>query len=569
MNKLFSEDNSYLLRYISEIEYGNIIVGNELYRELKNLEDDLKHNDEYIYLTDDFLLRLDFIEKCLRLTKSPFYNKPIELMLWQKAFLETIYSFKMAKTLKDKKKCIDRFRKILLMIARKNGKSEFCSCIENSEFIVGMPGADIVCSSNDDRQASIVYDSINTMRNLYDPKDLDTKKCQSYLLNKVSNSKIFKLSVTTRNKEGRNIDTSVIDEIHEMKDNTIAKSIEQSQSIKPSPKCILITTEGFVVDGYLDQELKVARKIINNEDDSESSKRILPWLYTQDSEREIFENPESWVKSNPSLGFIKTKEYLQLQVDLARKSKSDRIFVLSKDFNIKQNANESWLNLEDFNYNATYDIKDFEGSYCIGHVDLAKTTDLCCAKVLILKDNVKYIITKYFIPETKLEHSKDDHNAGAKYKEWVDKGYITVSEGNDVDLSLVADWFFSLKTKYDITLYKCGYDQKFAKEWIKRMDLYGWTKESELEMVLQNSQTLNNAIYLCEADFKSKLINYNNNPVDKWCLSNACLKLNHLREALIIKTENAKKIDGAVCLVSLYEMYRRYRGELKKLSGGD
>lgn len=354
-----------------------------------------------------------------------------------------------------------------------------------------------------------------------------------------------------------------------MKDNVISKSIEQSQSTKESPKTILISTEGFVVDGYLDEELKTARKIINKEDDSESSKSYLPWLYTQDSESEIFENPNSWFKSNPSLGIIKTKKYLELQVDLAKKKKSDRIFVYSKDFNIKQNSNQSWLNKEDYTYDLTYDIEELRDSFCIGHVDLSKTTDLCCAKVLILKDNIKYIITKYFIPETKLDRKNDDHNAGAKYKDWVDEGYITVSKGNDVDLSIVADWFYKLKKDYNITLYKCGYDQKFAKEWIKRMEEYGWSKETELEMVWQNAHTLSNAIDLCEADLKSRYINYNKNPVDMWCFKNSCLKVNHIRESLIVKSENAKKIDGSVCLVSLYEMFRRYRGDLKKINGGD
>lgn len=354
-----------------------------------------------------------------------------------------------------------------------------------------------------------------------------------------------------------------------MKDNVIAKSIEQSQSTKESPKTILISTEGFIIDGYLDEELKTARGIINGEDDSESSKHFLPWLYTQDSEQEIFDNPESWIKSNPSLGIIKQKQYLELQIDLAKKRKTDRIFVLSKDFNVKQNGNQAWLNLDDYTYDLTYDIEDLRNSFCLGHVDLAKTTDLCCAKVLILKDNIKYIITKYFIPETKLDYKNDDHNAGAKYKDWADAGYITISDKNDVDLSIVADWFYKLKKDYNITLYKCGYDQKFAKEWIKRMEEYGWSKETELEMVWQNAHTLSNAIDLCEADFKSRYINYNNNPVDRWCFKNACLDINNKRESLIVKSENRKKIDGAVCLASLYEMFRRYRGDLKKINGGD
>lgn len=567
-HKIWTPDNSYLLRYKAEIDEGNILVGQELYMELENLVDDLFHNDEYFYNTDASNLRMDFMENCIKLTKSPFYGQPMVLMLWQKAFIETVYSFKMAKDFAERGQLIDRFKKILLLIARKNTKSETCSAIANSEFIVGNEGSDLVCSSNDDAQASIVYDAVDTMRQLYDPNDLDTKKNIRFILNRATNTKIFKLSDKTRNKEGRNIDFAIVDETHEMKDNVIAKSIEQSQSLKDNPKFFNITTEGFVNEGYLDDELKKARAIIKGEDDSVSASRFLPWLYTQDSEQEIFQNPKSWVKSNPTLGIVKKWSYLEEQVDLAKKSKADRIFVLSKDFNIKQNSVESWLNIEDYDYNATYDIEDLRGCYCLGHVDLAETTDLCCAKALVMKpdDKIKYIITHYFIPQSKLDPENDDHNAGAKYKDWAKAGYITICEGNDVDLTMVADWFYQLYKSHGIKLYKCGYDQRFSKDWLARMEEYGWAKQSgEVEMVLQNADTLNNALLLVEADLKGQLINYNENPVDKWCFKNSCLKMNDRRQALCVKTENAKKIDGSVTLISLYEMYRRYRSDLKKL----
>ena len=480
---IWTPDNSFLLRYKGEIEYGKILVGQELYLELQNLSDDLQHNDEYFYDTSAAMIRMNFMEGCIRLTKSPYYGKPMVLMLWQKAFIESLYSFKMARELKDNKKIIDRFKKALLLIARKNTKSETCSALANAEFIVGNEGADIVCSSNDDAQSSIVYDAIDLMRQLYDPDSLDTKRNQRFILNKGTNTKIFKMSDRTRNKEGRNIDFAILDESHEMLKNTIAKSIEQSQSLKENPKFIEITTEGFVVDGFLDDELRKARAIIFGEDDSISASRFLPWLYTQDSEQEIFQNPKSWVKSNPTLGIIKRWDYLQEQVDLAKKSKPDRIFVLSKDFNIKQNAVESWLNVEEYDYPAKYDIEDFRGSYCLGHVDLAETTDLCCCKALVMRPNdpVKYIITMYFIPMSKLDPEKDDHNSGAKYKEWAQQGYITICEGNDIDLTMCADWFYSLLSKHGIKLYKCGYDQKFAKDWINRMEEYGWTKQPDGE----------------------------------------------------------------------------------------
>lgn len=572
---IWTPDNSYLLEYRARAETGEILIGQELWQELDNLAEDMT-NDRYVYDTDDALLRMDFMENCVRLTKSPYYNQPMILMLWQKALIEAFYSFKMAEESVNRGFWIDRFKKLLLLIARKNTKSETSSALATSELVVGNPGSDIVASSNDDAQASIVYDAIDTMRQLIDPRDRDTKRNQRFILNKTTNTKIFKLSDRTKNKEGRNIDFAIIDETHEMKTNVIGKSIEQSQSLKDNPKFINITTEGFVIDGYLDEELKKARSIINREDDEDpAGERMLPWLYTQDSEQEIWlgnRQNRLWMKSNPTLGVVKKWDYLEEQVATARKSKADRIFVLSKDFNIKQNAAEAWLNLEDYMYECRYDLRDFKGGFAIGAVDLAETTDLCCAKALLMKpnDKTKYIMTKYFIPESKLEPDNDDHQAGAKYKEWAQEGYIAICDGNDIDLAEVADWFFKIKKEFGIKLYKCGYDQRFSKDWIKRMEEYGWTKQyGELELVMQNSETLNNAIHLVEADLKAKLINYNENPVDRWCFKNSCLKMNDRRQALVIKTENAKKIDGSVTLVSLYEMYRRYRSDFKKLVGGE
>ena len=572
---IWTPDNCYLLEYKERCEAGEFIIGQELWLELRNLAEDLK-NDRYEYDRYTALLRMDFMEHCVRLTKSPYYNKPMVLMLWQKAFIEAAYSFKMAQESRDAGFWIDRFQKILLLIARKNTKTETCSGLALSEFYTGEDGSDLVCASNDDRQSALAYEAIDTMRKMVDPRDLDSRRTQTHLLNKASNTKIFKLSMTSRNREGFNISWGILDEIHEMKTNDLAKAVEQSQSTKDNPKLFEITTEGHVEDGYLDDELKKFRAVLNGEDTGIAAERMLPWLYTMDSEQEVWlgnRQNRLWEKANPTLPYgIKKWSRLEQEVEKARSSTAEKRFVFAKDFNIKQNGAAPWLDRDAYAYSATYDLAGFYGAYCLGAVDLSETTDLCCAKVLMMRpgDPVKYIHTKYFIPESKLAPENDDHGAGAKYAEWIQRGLITVTPGNDNDLALVADWFYQLYTDHGIKLWKCGYDQRFSKDWQRRMRDYGWTTDGDEEsrslvMILQNAACLDNALKLTEADLRHRLLNFNENPVDMWCFGNAALKVDTYGRCLCVKQQAGAKIDGTVTTIILQEMYRRNRNEFAQI----
>lgn len=172
-------------------------------------------------------------------------------------------------------------------------------------------------------------------------------------------------------------------------------------------------------------------------------------------------------------------------------------------------------------------------------------------------DNRKYIYTKYFIPEGKLERS-DDKGAGAKYLEWAENGMLKICGGNYIDVSIIADWFYEVYNDFGFRPYKVGYDVKFATEFLKRMDMYGF----DCEMVYQNSMTMSQPMKMVEADLKSRLI-VGNNEIDKWCFSNTAQKLDNQGNALAVKIDGqiSRKIDGAVTTIILYEIFRRYRNE--------
>lgn len=553
---------TYLEEYWKLIKEKKVIVGYWIRTEIKNLVEDLK-NDEYIYDTEEAHRRIRFMEAMCLQSKQPYYMEPIKLMPWQKAFWEAVYSFKIADTGKR------RFTEGLLEVARKNGKSTMFAADGNYELFLGAGGTDICCASNDDRQARLIWSEIGGMRSRLDGRKILTTQNLTEIKNKEKNITVFRLSSKTQNKDGFNISKTYLDESHDIDEENaqseVAEACWRAMSSKEEPLFLNCTTQGFNRDCYLDHKIAYAKKVINGEIEDP---HFIAFLFEQDSEQEIWQDQSSWEKSNPSIRYgVKKIDKLSRDVETAKFDNATRIHLLTKDFNIPQSNAQSWLMLEDYDYpKEIFDIEDFRGSFILGAVDLAATTDLACAKILLMRpeDKTKYIYSQYFIPEIKLENS-DDKEAGADYRNWAREGILTIHEGNEVDISQVADWFYLLNKNYGLKPYKIGYDQRYAKTFIERCEEYGF----ETEMLAQG-RYLSNAMKLVEADLKCKVINYNQNKVLKWCLSNCCCAVDNIGniQPVKIKGQHAKKIDGAVTLIMLYEMLRRYRSDFKTIIGG-
>ena len=542
--------------YADMIDKGEIVVCEYLGREIENLLRDLS-NPRYIYDTKDAERRFAFQEKFCLQSKAPYYMKPVVLMPWQKAFFEPLYSFRYVDS------GLRRFIEGLLLVARKNGKSTMFAADGTTDLFVGDGGTSICCASNDDRQAKLIWREIGGMRQRLDPKKQITGQNLTEIRNRLKNIEIFRLSSKTQNKDGFNIDKTYVDESHDLQDDEITEACWRGMSSKDEPLFLNCTTQGFINGGYLDKKIDYCRKVIDGEIDDD---RILPFLYEQDSEAEVWADSASWEKSNPSIRYgVKKTNKLLRDLEVARHDNGSKIHMLCKDFNIKQNTAAAWLANEDYNY--TQEIKtfdDFRGAFALAAVDLSETTDLTNAKVLIMRqgDPTKYVFSHYWIPAGKLEKA-DDASAGAKYKEWARDGLLTICEGYDNNLIEVADWLANLKKLYDIKILKCGYDQRFAREFLERCEMYG----IETERILQTPDVMSNPSKLVESELKAHLINYGNNPIDAWCLSNTAIKVNNYGQILAVKIggQYSKRIDGAVTLIILYATLQRYKTEYYNL----
>lgn len=447
-----------------------------------------------------------------------------------------------------------------------------------AEFYCGEMGTKIMCASNDYEQARLMFDGITAMREespklartsrknikgifMGNPKQKNARGKFSYQ-NKGS---IKTMSSRGGAKEGRNLKVVAADEVHEMQDNTLIEPLRQAISTQDEPLYIEITTEGFLIDAYLDIRLQLARKILSNEAEND---RWLIWLYTQDSEEEVWQNEQSWYKSNPSLGAVKKFSYLRERLEEARQQPSTRAFTLAKDFNIKQNATVAWLSLEQIADEGTFTLSDFSGMPYIGGCDFAETTDLCAAVIMFKRpdSNRTWLYPHFWIPESKADiRLADGDNAlnpeRKDYREWARQEFVTIVPGSEVFVSEVAEWFYQLYKIYHLVPFRVGYDNRFALEFRRRFeDLIG---TGIAEQVLQTTVSLSAPMWAMEADLSEHLICYNHHPIFRWCLQNMSVETD--KNGYIKPKKNfgnpRNRIDGGAAALNCYAMLQQNRAE--------
>lgn len=549
---------TYLEQYNDLIKNGEIVVGYWIKKEIENLVEDLG-NPKYIYDIETAHKRIRFMQTFALQSKAPYFGKPIKLMPYQLAFIECIYAFKYSETKKR------RFTEALLEVGRKNGKSTLFAADGFTDLMIGEGGTEICCASNDDRQCRLIWREIAMMRQQIDPKKSITGANLSEIRNNYKNVIVSRLSTKTQNKDGGNYSKVYQDESHDVNEEggncEIAEACWRSMSTKEEPLFINVTTQGFSRDGcYLDKKVARAKQVINGEVDDE---QFLPFLFEQDSEQEIWTDESSWEKSNPSLRYgVKKWSKLRRDVDIARTDKEARLHLLCKDFNIKQSSAQAWLRVEDYTYEQDVKrLEDFRGCTCLAGLDCSQTTDLTNLKLLFMRpdDNTKYVFSHYWIPESKLIDSSDK-SAGARYEEWAQRGYMTICKGNIIDLTDVTRYIVELKRKYGIKVYKCGYDKAYAREFEKSID-----DVSEYIREPINQKTMSTPMKWVERDFEKHIINFGNNPVDTWCLGNACCYIDGHENYSCRKTTASKRIDGAVVFIILYSTLMKYNSEYQKL----
>ena len=556
-------DGCYIREYYRQIEAGETVVSDKVRRVYKDLVRQLDHDDgssEWTFDERRAQHPITFIEKYCKHSKGKLGGRPFLLELWQKALISALFGFV------SRDDGTRKYRELILMVARKNGKSALGSAIALYMLMAdGENGPEVVSAATKRDQAKIIW--LESKRMVRKSPVLSRRcRCLVGEIDCDANDGVFKpLSSESGTLDGLNVHCSLIDELHAIEDTNLYDVIVDGMSAREQPLSIIVTTAGTVRESIFDRKYEEAELIIKGYDDPAGYKddRVLPIIYELDARSE-WTDERCWAKANPGLGTIKEFRALTEKVERAKKNPRLVKNLVTKDFNVRETTSEAWLTFEQLDNTATFDAAALAPRYGIGGVDLSSTTDLTCATMLFMVPNDAhiYVMQMYWIPEDLLERREAEDRV--PYSLWREQGLLRTCPGNQIDYRQVVDWYREVQDEHGIYLAAFGYDAWSAVYFIKEMETnfgsYG------MEKVIQGKYTLSAPMKALGADLEAKIINYNNNPILKWCLSNTSIDVDKNDNIQPSKGRSeTRRIDGMASLLDAYVAFCRHREEYLNL----
>lgn len=480
----------------------------------------------------------------------------LHLELWQKAIVSAIFG------VMDKTTGYRQFREVFIIVARKNGKTLFAAAIAAyMTYVDGEYGAKVYFLAPKLDQADLVYDAFYQIVQSDDELDSITKKRRSDIYIKAFNTSVKKIAFNSKKSDGFNPQLVVNDEMEAWPGDQGLKQYEVMNSAlgaRKQPLIISIATAGYVNDGIFDELFKRATAFLKG---NSREKRLLPFIYMID-DIEKWDSIEELKKSNPNLGVSVSAEYYLEQIEIARNSISKKVEFMTKFCNIKQNSAVAWLDYWDVMKCVHEDkplaLEDFKGCYCVAGIDLSRTTDLTAASIIINRDGINHVFTRFYMPQKRYEIAINEDNT--PYNIYRDRGFLFISGENQVDYKDVYNWLIELVKVYKIKPLKIGYDRYSASYLVDDLKTAGFHTDD-----VYQGTNLTPILHMFEGELKDGNFDFGDNSMLASHFLNVAVDIN-LNDSRMkpVKIEKRMRIDGAMSVFDALTMVSKYHNEIGK-----
>lgn len=543
---------NYVKDYAEKVISGEILAGKKVILAAKRFINDLERqeDDDFEYYFDNE--RANKVIGFMEILPDPKTMQAYPLADFQRFIIGNMYGW-WRKDDNSKR----RFRKGMLSMARKNGKSILISGVALYEFLLGNSPAfsrQIFCTANDKKQANIVFTMIKKRLNSLRSRDGDTKRGTKVVRDEIRNlddfSYVRALSKETGTVDGFEPHIGILDEYAASKTTEMMELIESGQSLLDNSLIMIISTAGFDLNAPMHTvEYPYATRVLTGDivDDT-----YFAYIAEQDSVDEV-EDPKNWIKSNPILAVDALNDqvngYLQKRWTEA-KEKGTKNAVLVKNFNMWRQAEEdSYMDVETWE-EAEIEPIDITGQRVWFGIDVGKSSDLYAISWLIPQEGYWYansyafVATKYGL-DAKIKADRLD------YRRLQDLGQceITELESGIIDVERVYQWLDDFVTQNDLDVQGICFDPAQYGSLLTQIEKNH--PEWEQISIRQGTLTLSMPTKQFRDDVLDHRIKHPNNEILSGAIANAVLKSDN-NGVRIDKNKYANKIDALDALLDAY-----------------
>jgi phage terminase large subunit-like protein len=475
----------------------------------------------------------DFIEKACRHTKGAIAGQPMKLEDWQAAFVGNIYGWVDCQGLR-------RYREAMLYIPRKNGKTTILAGLTlYALFCDGEPGAEVYSAAGDREQASLVYDQMEQMIGMEPQLDSRAKiyTATKTIMYPKGGSKYKAISAEARTKHGFNTHFAIVDELHTQRDRSLVDVLQTSMGSRDQPMLVYLTTADEDRPSVCNEIHDYACQVRDGKVDDA---QFMPVIYEASVDDDPGD-PETWRKANPNLGISVSEPYIKQQWEKAQRQPSFFPTFLQLHLNVRSRAADEWIRLDSWDKCQEEDFPDMDGCQTWVGLDLAATTDFCCAALVYWAEGRFWLKTKHWIPEaTSRRREENDKIPCAK---WHAEGWLDYMPGEVADFDIIREWILRLDDQVDLR--SVAIDRWNAHHLITQLDKNG------IEVVPhgQGFASMASPTRGWEELILTRGIAQDGNPCMRWMVSNARVKLDEQGNVKPDKKRSSERIDGVVAAI--------------------
>ena len=493
---------------------------NRYLNDLKNFDFDLEEAEGAVNFMQQF-----------KHTKGDLAGEFFHLEPWEVFIIYNIFGFKV-----NGKR---RFRRAYVEIPRKNGKTFLGAAVALYCFMAdGEAGAEVYTAATKLDQAAICFEQ---GYNMLEP--FNTMHGFEMVMNNSFNNRrvvwdknLFKpLSKEHKTLDGLNPHCAIIDEYHAHPSDELYNVIVNGMGARRNPLLFTITTAGFDRTSACYAHREYCQGVLSEKYVDES---LFAIIYTID-EDDDWTQEETWIKANPNWGVSVNPDFVRQQVKEAKESPSKKHEFVTKLLNCWVDSYHSWI-LQDVVEACKSDFVPDVRATCYGGLDLAKVHDFSSLHLDFPIGNKHHTIAKYYLSSERIRNWGGF--MGKQIRQWVQDGWITVTEGEGTDYAYIEKDIIELKDKYN--LISIGYDKMFADDLAMRLfnnhdvQMRGFG-QGIMNMTLPTSRL--------EEMIIKKQWTYDGNPVTLWMFGNAEAYRDANLNVKIIKSKDPNKnVDGVI-----------------------